>query len=56
MTSPMGSPGPLTEMERFLFDTAGYLVIPGALSPEETQACLDASERLHAPYPKGEWR
>jgi ectoine hydroxylase-related dioxygenase (phytanoyl-CoA dioxygenase family) len=46
----------MTEMERFLFDTAGYLVIPGALSPGETQACLEASLREHAPYPKGQWR
>jgi ectoine hydroxylase-related dioxygenase (phytanoyl-CoA dioxygenase family) len=56
MTSPFGAPGPLTDMERFLFDTAGYLVIPGALSPEETDACLKAAHRVHAPYPKGQWR
>jgi ectoine hydroxylase len=56
MHSPTGAPGPLTEMERFLFDTCGYLVIPGALSAQETQDCLEASLRMHAPYPKGEWR
>jgi ectoine hydroxylase len=56
MAAPLGQPGPLTDLERFVFDTAGYLVIPGALSPEETAACLEASKRAHAPYPKGEWR
>lgn len=53
---PLGRPGPMTELERFQFDTAGYLVIPGALSPEETEACREAAERLHADHPKGEWR
>ena len=56
VSSPIGAPGPLTDMERFLFDVAGYLVIPNALSPEETRACLEAAERVHAPYPRGEWR
>lgn len=46
----------MTEMERFLFDTAGYLVIPGALSAEEVKECLEAAKRLHTPYPPGEWR
>jgi ectoine hydroxylase len=53
---PLGRPGPMTEQERFQFDTAGYLVIPGALSQEETQACLEAAKRLHAAQPPGEWR
>src|SRR5438105_1986542 len=53
---PLGRPGLMTEQERFQFDTAGYLVIPGALSPEETQACLEAAKRLHAAQPPGEWR
>ena len=53
---PLGRPGAMTEMERFQFDTAGYLVIPGALSPEETKACLEAAQRLHAAHPPGQWR
>jgi ectoine hydroxylase len=53
---PLGRPGPMTEQERFQFDTAGYLVIPGALSPSETEACLEAARRLHAAHPPGEWR
>jgi hypothetical protein len=53
---PLAKPGPLTDSERFLFDVAGYLVIPGALSPEETQNCLEAAIRCHAPHPGGQWR
>lgn len=56
MMTPIGKPGPMTEMERFLFDTAGYLVIPDALTPEETVACLETAKRVHAPYPQNEWR
>lgn len=53
---PLAKPGPMTDVERFMFDTAGYLVIPGALSPEEVQDCLEAARRLHAPYPQDQWR
>ena len=53
---PIAKPGALTEEERFMFETFGYLIIPDALTPDETQACLEAAQRLHAPYPKGEWR
>ena len=53
---PLGKPGKFTDKERFLFETAGFLVIPNALSPEETDACLEAAKRVHAPYPQNEWR
>lgn len=53
---PVAKPGPLTDEERFIFETTGYLVIPDALTPEETQACLNAAKRAHAPYPEGQWR
>ena len=53
---PIGQPGALTERERFLFETTGYLIIPDALTPEETEACLQASLRAHSPYPRGQWR
>jgi hypothetical protein len=46
----------MTDMERFLFDVAGYLVIPDALTPAEVEACLEAAKRAHAPYPQEEWR
>ena len=53
---PIAQPGAMTDAERFMFDTFGYLVIPDALTPAETEACLAASRRAHAPYPQGEWR
>jgi ectoine hydroxylase len=53
---PLAKPGPLSDEERFMFETFGYLVIPNALSPVETQACLDASQRAHDALPAGEWR
>jgi ectoine hydroxylase len=53
---PQAQPGALTEIERFMFDTFGYLVIPDALTPAETVECLAASKRAHASYPQGEWR
>ena len=54
--APIAKSGTLTDEERFMFETAGYLVIPDALSPQEVEACLEASKRAHAPYPLGEWR
>lgn len=53
---PIAQPGPLTDRERFMFESTGYLVIPGALSPEEVEACLAASHRAHDPLGTGEWR
>ena len=53
---PTGQPGALTDRERFLFETTGYLIIPDALTLEETETCLQASLRAHAPYPPGQWR
>lgn len=44
---PYGKPGPMTDTERYLFETTGLLIVPDALSPEETAACQAASERLH---------
>ena len=52
----LAQPGPLSEAERFMFDVAGYLVIPDALTPEEVASCLEAAKRLHAPHPPQEWR
>ncbi|MBT3265885.1 phytanoyl-CoA dioxygenase [Candidatus Poribacteria bacterium] len=53
---PYGEPGPLTDMERFAFDSLGYLVIPNALSEDETAAAREACERVHADLPADEWR
>ena len=54
--TPLGTPGPMTERERFMFDVAGYLVVPDALTPAEVDACLEAAKRAHAPFPAGQWR
>jgi ectoine hydroxylase len=56
MISPIAKPGPMTDLERFMFDAAGYLVIPDALTPTEVEACLEAAKRVHEPYPADEWR
>jgi hypothetical protein len=53
---PLGRPGPMTDAERFVFDAWGYLIIPDALTPEETQACTEAAERCYADIPKDQWR
>ena len=53
---PLAAPGPLTERERFMFASTGYLVVPDALSEDETARCLEAARRAHAAFPRGEWR
>ena len=53
---PLAKPGPLTDAERFMFDAAGYLVIPDALTAEEVAGCLEAARRVHASTPQEEWR
>lgn len=54
--TPLAKPGAMTDAERFMFDTAGYLVVPEALTEQEVDECLAAARRAHAPYPSGEWR
>lgn len=56
MMTTIAKPGPLTDEERFMFETFGYLVVPDALTPEETEACLDAAKRAHDSLPQGQWR
>jgi hypothetical protein len=46
----------MSDLERFMFDVAGYLIIPDVLTPKEVEACLEASKRAHAPYPPDRWR
>jgi ectoine hydroxylase len=53
---PEAQPGPMTDLERFLFDVSGFLVIRGALSQEEVEACLEAAKRIHGRHPRGQWR
>lgn len=56
MGVPLGKPGAMTAMERYLFEVTGYLVIPDALNEEEVEACLAAAKRAHAPHPQDKWR
>ncbi len=53
---PIAQPGPLTELERYLFDVSGFLIIPDALSAAEVEGCLAAARRIHAPHPPEQWR
>ncbi|SDX05083.1 phytanoyl-CoA dioxygenase family protein [Paenibacillus sp. CF384] len=52
MLNPIVKPGEFTELDRFMFESWGYFVIPNVLSPDEIAACLEASQRLHADQPK----
>ncbi|HEX3813536.1 MAG TPA: phytanoyl-CoA dioxygenase family protein [Mycobacteriales bacterium] len=48
MLSPVVQPGELTDLDRFIFESWGYLIIENVLSPAEVEECLAASQRLHA--------
>lgn len=45
--SPVVTGGALTELDRFLFEAWGYLIIPDVLEATEVDECLEASKRLH---------
>ena len=47
MLNPEAASGPLTDLDRFVFESWGYLVIPDVLSAPEAAECYDASQRLH---------
>lgn len=49
------APVGLTEMERYLFDLNGYLVLRNALSPDEVSACNGLLDEMQDCGP-GEWR
>ena len=55
MLNPMVAPGCLTDLDRFIFESWGYLIIPDVLAPDEVDECLAASQRLHAGEAPG-WR
>jgi hypothetical protein len=46
--SPEVQPGELTDLDRFIFESWGYFVIPGVLTKPEIDECAEASKRLHA--------
>jgi ectoine hydroxylase len=47
MLNAIVDPGELTDLDRFIFESWGYFIIPDVLSPDEVEACLAASARLH---------
>lgn len=48
LTVPTAQPGPLTDMEKFIFECYGYIVIDNVLSADEVEETLEAAKRLHA--------
>ena len=49
--TPLAQPGPMTEMERFMFEAWGYLLIPDVLTDAECDEVLAAAKRLHGDKP-----
>ena len=49
--SPLAQPGQMTEMERFIFECWGYLIIPDVLTEAETDEALEAAKRVHGSKP-----
>jgi ectoine hydroxylase len=54
--TPLAAPGPMTEMERFIFECFGYLIIPGVLSDRECDEALEAARRVHGSRPADKFR
>jgi hypothetical protein len=48
---PLAKPGPMDEMERFIFECWGYLIIPDVLSEAECDEVLEAAKRVHGSKP-----
>jgi ectoine hydroxylase len=53
MSRPDVAPGEFTDVDRFIFESWGYLVIPDVLSTDEIEACYEASVRLHSDSASG---
>src|SRR6266536_3191204 len=54
--SPLAQPGKMTEMERFIFECWGYLIIPDVLTEAETDEALEAAKRVHGSKPAEKFR
>lgn len=48
MLHPEVEPGPLSDLDRFIFESWGYLIIPNVLRADEIEECIAASRRIHA--------
>jgi len=55
MLNPVVEPGPFTDLDKFIFESWGYLIIPDVLSGDEVEACLAASRRVHATAGTSGW-
>ena len=53
---PLAQPGPLTEMERFMWECWGYLLINDVLTEAECDEALEASKRIHGNQPAPKFR
>lgn len=51
-TLPIVQPGMMTEMDRFIFECFGYIVIEDVLSSSEVAETLEAAKRLHKGHEK----
>src|SRR5215813_2099209 len=49
---PLSKPGAMTEMDKFIFECFGYIVIEDVISEAECEDVLQAAIRLHAGHPK----
>jgi len=45
---PVVSPGQFTPLDKFIFESWGYLIIPDVLTADEAAECYEASARLHS--------
>lgn len=52
---PFAQAGTMSDDERFMFESFGYIIIEDVLSPDEVEETLVASTRLHAST-QDEWR
>jgi ectoine hydroxylase-related dioxygenase (phytanoyl-CoA dioxygenase family) len=55
-TFPLSQPGAFTDMDRFMFECFGYLIIEDVLNAEECEKTLEAATRIHQDYPKDDLR
>jgi len=54
--TPLSRHGVLTAMDRFIFDSWGYLLIPDVLSEAECDEALEACKRVHGSQPAKRFR
>src|SRR3977135_1902607 len=54
--TPLSQPGAMTAMDRFIFESWGYLIIPDVLSEAECDEALEACKRIHGSKPAEKFR